>query len=534
MPNPRKSITLTPFKAVSQKDLEQEIDLTTINNKFTKTIQVVQSMVEWGRNSNHQEPEYYKAINDGANPDTGELLPKQNNETGRLLNYRYQEHLPEEMLVKSRVERLINHNHISDDKSMGKKWKAFDQEEFVSKGWSRTLKMTPPSPSPSINLGAVNNLYSTMVIENNIIKLSTVVYDIKAILYFKIPDYYVSQDYKKISMPIISLNKNGEIKYHFAMEFERQYPEITSKYVIGVDAGIKEPYVSSVIDTQTKRVVETIKPSQRVKSLARDIRITQEQISNLTSKMLKAHKKNDEYKYWICKLEIEQERRGLKRKRREFAILIGQEIANISVQYDNAVVAVEELGWVHNTMQNGRWNRGEQLKWLKHYCDLQGLLCYKVNANGTSQFCSSCGSKIVHKQDRLVYCKSCDVELDRDVNASINIAKRVVDSAIKSSLTRIETRKRKHRSKSLRKSVDRVPVRREVLKQPLRKKNRPTPKQVKKPRKKNVVLLSKVVNNEYYGSCDQGIVGEEAIWSSLDVKQPVVLSGFDQQSSRKQ
>ena len=196
MPSPRKSITLTPFKAVSQKDLEQEIDLTTINNKFIKTIQVVQSMVEWGRNSNHQELEYYKAINDGANPDTGELLPKQNNEIGRLLNYRYQEFLPENMLVKSRVERLINHNHISDDKSMGKKWKAFDQEEYVSQGWQRTLNLTPPKASPTINLGAVNNLYSSMIIENNIIKLSTVVYDIKAALYFEIPDYYDEQDYK--------------------------------------------------------------------------------------------------------------------------------------------------------------------------------------------------------------------------------------------------------------------------------------------------------------------------------------------------
>lgn len=532
MANPRKSITLTPYKAVLQKDPKQEIDLITINNKFTKTIQVVQEMVQWGRNSNHQEPEYYKAINNGANPDTGEVLKKHNSEVGRVLNYHYQKYLPEEMLVKSRVERLIHHNHVSDDKSMGKKWKAYEGDEYVSQGWSRTLKMTPPSVSPSINLGAVNNLYSSMVIEENTIKLSTVVYDVKAILYFKIPDYYMNQDYKKISLPIISLSKTGEISYHFAVEFDRQYPEITSKYVIGVDAGLKEPYIASVINAETKQVVKTVKPSQRVKSLARDIRITQEQIGNLTNKMLKAHKKNDEYKYWVCKQEIDQERKGLKNKRREFAILIGQEIANISVQYDNAVIAVEELGWVHNTMQNGRWNRGEQLKWLKHYCDLQGLLCYKVNANGTSQYCSYCESKIVHKQDRLVFCKFCNIELDRDVNASINIAKRAVNSAVKSSLTRKDTRKRKKRSKSLKRTVQRVPARRDVLKQSL-KKHQPTPKQVKKV-KKNVVLPVKVVNNEYYGSCNQGIVGERIIGSLSDVMQPVVSSGFDQQSSRKQ
>ena len=531
MSNPRKSITLTPYKAVAQNNPEQEIDLSVISEKFAKTIRVVQTMVEWGRNTNHQTPEYYKAITDNANPDTGEVLPKQNNEIGRLLNYRYQEYLPEEMLVKSRVERLINHNHVSDDKTMGKKWKAYDNEEYVSQGWQRTLKMTPPTASPSINLGAVNNLYSSMTIDNNIIKLSTVVYDIKATLFFKIPDYYVQQDYKKISMPIISLNKNNEVKYHFAMEFERQYPEITSDYVVGVDVGLNEPYVASVIDTSTQRVVKTMKPSRRVMSLARDIRLTQSQIGFLTKKMLKAFKNNNDYRYWVYKQEITQERRGLKKKRREFAIVIAQEIAGLAISYGNAVIAVEELGWVQNTMQNGRWNRGEQVKWLKHYCDLQGLLCYKVSAYHTSQTCSLCGSKIVHKQDRLVFCKSCGIDQDRDVNASVNIAKRVVKSAVKSSFTRAETRKRRKRSKTLNKSVKRVPERREVLKQPLGKKNKPTPKQVKKLKKK-VVLPVEVVISGYYGSCDQGIVGEETIGMSSDVMQPSVQS-FDQQSSRK-
>lgn len=535
MSNPHKSITLNLLKAVFQKDPKQEISIGTIQNKFTKTIKTVQTMVEWGRKSNSQDAEYYKAINDKANPETGEILPNQNNEIGRILKYRYQEYLPEEMLVKSRVERLINHNHISDDKTMGKKWKAFYNDEYISQGWQRTLKMTPPTASPSINLGAVNNLYSSMTIKESIIELHTVVYDIKAILHFKIPDYYIQQDYKKISLPIISLNKSNEISYHFSFEFDRQFPEISSKYVIGVDAGINYPYVASVVDTQTKKVVKTVLPSQRVMSLARDIRITKEQISNLKKKLINADKNNNDYKYWVCKNEIEQERCGLKKKRREFAIVIGQEIADVSVNYDNAIVAVEDLSWVRNTMQNGRWNHGEQVKWLRHYCDLQGLLCYTVNARDTSQLCSVCDSRIVHKSDRLVFCNSCKIELDRDVNASINIAKRVINSAVKSSVTRSSTIKRKKKSKAFKNPVVRVPSRKNTVRNPLGKKNRVTPKRVNKV-KREKVLLDKVVNEEFYGSCDKGIVGERTNRSLSDVKQPIAIvsQSFNQQNSNKQ
>lgn len=62
--------------------------------------------------------------------------------------------------------------------------------------------------------------------------------------------------------------------------------------------------------------------------------------------------------------EAQLHREAALRKKRELAILAAQEIADLSHQWGNAVVAVEDLSWISNTMQNGRWNRSAFTQWL--------------------------------------------------------------------------------------------------------------------------------------------------------------------------
>ena len=51
-----------------------------------------------------------------------------------------------------------------------------------------------------------------------------------------------------------------------------------------------------------------------------------------------------------------------------------------------------------------------------------GKLAIAVNPNGTTQNCSNCGTHIPKKiQDRWHSCHVCGLELDRDVNAAINV-----------------------------------------------------------------------------------------------------------------
>lgn len=181
--------------------------------------------------------------------------------------------------------------------------------------------------------------------------------------------------------------------------------------------------------------------------------------------------------------EAHLHREAASRKKRELAILAAQEIADLSHQYDNAVVAVEDLGWVHNTMQNGRWNRGELVKWLTHYVSQNGGWVVAVNAANTSQVCHECGSKVTHPEHKVSLCPKCGAK-DRDVNAAMNIAARAVPKVNTARNTRAKNRKLQ------KKTSLKTPTARNALKHPggSRNKNYPTPKRKKRRSSKGVKL----------------------------------------------
>lgn len=57
----------------------------------------------------------------------------------------------------------------------------------------------------------------------------------------------------------------------------------------------------------------------------------------------------------------------------------------------------------------------------------RGVHLVKVNPNNTSQDCSRCGVK-VRKDLSITWhsCRDCDAQLERDINAAINILKRAI------------------------------------------------------------------------------------------------------------
>lgn len=138
--------------------------------------------------------------------------------------------------------------------------------------------------------------------------------------------------------------------------------------------------------------------------------------------------------------EAQLHREASSRKKRELAIIAAQEIADLSHLWGNAVVAVEDLGWVSNTMQKGRWNRGALVQWLTHYVSQNGGWVVAVNSANTSQLCHICGAKVTHPTHEVSVCLAHGV-LDRDVNAAANIAARAVLRVEKARKTRSKNRK---------------------------------------------------------------------------------------------
>ncbi len=176
-------------------------------------------------------------------------------------------------------------------------------------------------------------------------------------------------------------------------------------------------------------------------------------------------------------------REAASRKKRELAILAAQEVAYLSHLWGNAAVAVEDLGWIANTMHNGRWNRGELVRWLTHYLSQNGGWVVSVNPFNTSQRCHKCGQRVTHPTHEVSVCAEHGA-MDRDTNAAVNIAARAIPSVAKARVTRAKNRKLQPQSQL------RTPVARNSLKYPGRDrtKSKPTPR-----RKKNRLISKGVI-----------------------------------------
>ena len=395
--------------------------------------------------------------------------------------------IPEELVSgrgRSRKEKLFQYNVIAGYRSWQERIDAVNGEstKYVSLGWKHTMDVTAPSYGEDyINLGAVDKSYA--LIENNPftdgeIVLKLVIQGVWYRLIFDFDNTRFSEG--KVTLPLVTVKNNHPV-FIFSVVTNNPIIQFSGDYVIGVDVGINN-YASVVVrNTKTKQVVYTATLSQRVHSLWNSVRASERQKNQLREKAYKLLYGDDRQARAAALDEVRLHREAASRKKRELAILAAQEIAYLSHFYGNAVVAVEDLSWVKNTMQNGRWNRGAFVKWLTHYVEQNGGWVVTVNAANTSQLCHECGSKVTHPNHRISKCPT-HGEMDRDVNAAINIAARAVPKVAKARNTRAKNKKLQEKT-SLK-----TPIAREALKHPggSRNKNYPTPKRKRRRSSKGV------------------------------------------------
>lgn len=70
------------------------------------------------------------------------------------------------------------------------------------------------------------------------------------------------------------------------------------------------------------------------------------------------------------------------------------------------------------------WSFYELQRQVEYKARWLGLPVYYVNAIWTSSKCATCGSKMIPEEHRMMFCPSCNVAFDRDVNAAKNILAR--------------------------------------------------------------------------------------------------------------
>lgn len=377
---------------------------------------------------------------------------------------------------KSRKEWLVRYNVVTAYRSWQERIKAVNGEsaKYVSQGWKRTMNASAPMYGEDyINLGAVDKQYA--VIENNPfadgeIVLKMVIQGERYRLIFSFDNTRFPEG--KVTLPLVKV-ENDQPVFVFTVATDNPVVQFSGDYVIGVDVGINNYATVVVRSVKSGQIVHETTLSQRVHSLWNSVKASERQVRALRKKAdLLIYQRQARMSALD---EVQFHREASSRKKRELAIIAAQEIADLSHLWGNAVVAVEDLSWIANTMQNGRWNRGELINWVTHYVSQNGGWVVTVNATHTSQVCHACGEKVKHPKHKVSTCSKHGA-MDRDVNAAANIAARAVTRVEKARKTRAKNRKLQ------RQIVLKTPVARGSLKYPGRDRTKcaPTPKRRKK------------------------------------------------------
>jgi putative transposase len=237
-------------------------------------------------------------------------------------------------------------------------------------------------------------------IKGNRITLSKVG-DVKIILHRPIPDgfkiktativkntdgYYVVLTLQDVTVPIISLDLNLD-------------------HAVGIDMGLKDFLITS--DGETVPIPQFARKAERDKKLRNKAVSRKKKGSNRRRKAVK--------RLGLHHLHIA-------RQRKDFHYKSAKQLLD---KYD--VIGFEDLnvkGLARTRMAKSILDAGwsEFLDILVCKAESAGKLAIAVNPNGTTQICSNCGTHIPKTiSDRWHSCHVCGLELDRDVNAAINV-----------------------------------------------------------------------------------------------------------------
>lgn len=297
---------------------------------------------------------------------------------------------------RSRFERMVCEYAVSQLRSWNERFLAYrgGSSKYVSAGWRRTAGLrSPASLAPRLALSATDRQYHSISVDGRTTVLRMVVTGRWVSLCFKTPSRFLENGVRPIA-PDITVDDRGRVMFNWFAEIPAERAEFSDRYVIGVDVGRNSAAFSVVVDVTTGGVVEASGGNRRIRTLENRISRTERQIRSL-------HKmgRHD---------EAALHREGLANRRNELAILVGQEVADLSFRYDNALVAVEDLSGIRNTMSHGRWVRGQMVQRTTDMVEADGGRVMKVNPAYTSQKCHVCSTQMDMRDSRRPRCLVCN------------------------------------------------------------------------------------------------------------------------------
>jgi hypothetical protein len=161
--------------------------------------------------------------------------------------------LPRNILVKARLEKLVQYKLIS---------------ETASYVLNPTPNKKPPSINRTINLGAVDKQMASISLDGAELNLLWKCWDTEYYITFQLPVYLLARSIVKITLPLVRINaKTNKIEFIFS-SVEKAKPRKGYKHNVGIDLGKVIPYSMAVVNGHGLRVA-SYESSSRLTKLAR-------------------------------------------------------------------------------------------------------------------------------------------------------------------------------------------------------------------------------------------------------------------------
>ena len=271
------------------------------------------------------------------------------------------------------------------------------------------------------------HLNNKFVVGNNKIKLEKIGY-VKMKDEGRLPVGNYKKDKIKVLNPRIK--HNGKFWYlSLALEVEDKTKEELTNASVGVDLGIKDLAIVSNIDKPFKN----INKSKEVKRLNKKLKRLQRQVSRKYD-MLKSEtyfKKGEKLTKTQNIIKLENKIKLVHKRIADIRLNYIHQTTNTIVKTKPCRVVVEDLN-LRGLMKNKHLSKAISEQCLNKFIT---ILEYKCKWNGiefvkadrffpSSKMCSCCGTikKDLKLKDRTYICPKCNLVIDRDKNASINLA----------------------------------------------------------------------------------------------------------------
>ena len=207
----------------------------------------------------------------------------------------------------------------------------------------------------------------------------------------------------------------------FGFEVEENQTTLNNDLSIGIDLGIKDLAICS-----NGMVFKNINKTKKVKKLKKRLKRLQRQVS----RKYEANKQGNKFVKTNNIIKLEKQIKLIHRKLSNIRNNYIHQATNKIIKLKPYRVVMEDLN-VKGMMKNKHLSKAIQeqgfyefIRQMKYKCEFNGIQFIQADRYfPSSKLCSCCGSikKDLKLKDRVYKC-DCGLEIDRDLNASINLS----------------------------------------------------------------------------------------------------------------